>query len=79
MGHGKAIPESVQWIAVRLSTRLPVEDVCMYTDISKRSFERIMAHFRRTGDVLVPASRLKHRLHRALCDQDIEVSCQFLS
>ena len=80
MGSGKAIPESVQWIVIRLSTRLSVEEICMYADISKRSVERIMAYFRRTGDVLV-ASKSKGYLpsHRALCDQDIEVCCQFLS
>jgi hypothetical protein len=50
----------------------------MYADISKRSVERIMAHFRRTGNVLVPAPRPKHHLQRALCDKDIEVSGPFL-
>jgi hypothetical protein len=73
MVQGKAIPEPVQWIVVRLSALMPVEDVCMITDISKRSVERIMAQFRKTGDIMVPASRAKHHIHRALCDYDVEV------
>ena len=76
---GKAILECVQWIVVQLSTQLSTEEICMYIDVSKRSVERIMAHFRRSGDVLTPAPQSKHQLHQALCDQDIEVSSPFLS
>jgi len=79
MVQGKAIPEPVQWIVVRLSTLMPLEEVCMYTDVSKRSVERIMAHFRRTGSIMVPASKAKHQLHRALCDYDVEVRGHSLS
>jgi hypothetical protein len=46
MAPGKVIPETIQWIVVRLSTRLSIEEICMYVDISKRSVEKIMAHFR---------------------------------
>ena len=76
MGAGKPIPECVQWIVVRLSTCLSVEEICMYADISKSSVDRILAHFRRTGTVPVHASRSQHRFRKALCDKDVEVSCQ---
>ena len=74
MGQGKAILEVVQWIVVRLSATMPIEDVCMYSDISKRSVEKIMAHFRRTGDIIKPAERSKDNPGNALCDHDVEVS-----
>lgn len=79
MVQGKAIPELVQWIVVRLSTSMSMDDVCMYTDVSKRSVERIMAHFGQTGAVMVPASKVKHQLQRALCDYDVEVHGAFVS
>jgi CRP-like cAMP-binding protein len=53
---------------------MPIDDVCMFTDVSKRIVERIMAHFRCTGGIVVHGSKTKHHLHRALSDYDVEVS-----
>jgi hypothetical protein len=37
MVQGKAIPETTQWIIIRLTAALiPDEDVAMYTDVSVR-------------------------------------------
>src|ERR1700731_2148372 len=72
MGRGKAIPEAVQWIVIRLSTAMSEEDIAMYTDISTRSVRKILAYFKQTGDVDTP-KRGKNSLHRAMCDYDIQV------
>lgn len=73
MVAGKAIPESVQWIIIRLSTIMAVDDIATYTDVGTRSVKRILAHFRQTGDVDI-AKRAGLHLHRTLCDYDIQVS-----
>ena len=65
MVQGKATLEPVQWIIIRLAGMMPIEDVCMYTDLSKHTVKKILAHFWQTGGVEVPASRAKHHLHRA--------------
>ena len=51
MRKGKAISEDVQWIIIQLGTKMRPEEISMYTDVSIRSIERILAHFRRTHDV----------------------------
>jgi hypothetical protein len=76
MAVGKAIPETVHWIVIRLSTIMSVDDIAMYTDISVCSVKRILGHFRKTGDINVP-KRLRPQLHKSLCDYDIQVRFGF--
>ena len=78
MVWGKAIPEAVQWIIIRLSTTMKVDEISMYTDVGTRSVKRILAHFRKTGDVK-DAKRKRPQLHQVLCDYDIQVFFQTIS
>ena len=71
MAQGKAIPEDVQWIIIRLSAVMPVEDISSFTDVGLRRVKGILSHFRQTGGVKV-SSHSKPQLHRNLCDYDIE-------
>lgn len=72
MARGKAVSEAVQWIIIRLSAAMTVDEVAMYTDLSTRTIKKILASFRRTGDVNV-ANKARPQLHRSLCDYDIQV------
>jgi transposase len=73
MVQGKAVPESVQWIIVRLSPSMSAEEVAMYTDVGVRTVKKILSHFAQTGEV-ISRNPAKLHLHRALTDYDIEVS-----
>lgn len=77
MGQGKATPEAVQWIVVRLSSVMSEEDIAMYADISLHTVQRILSHFNRTHEVIVPKSSKCHT-QSALCDYDIEVWLYYL-
>jgi CRP-like cAMP-binding protein len=72
MGRGKSIPESTQWIIIRLASAMSIEDITMYTDVSPSSVRRILAHFRATEDV-IKLKRSKMQTTLALCDLDIQV------
>jgi hypothetical protein len=72
MAQGKAIPEVVQWIIIRLSTMFSAEEISMYTDVGTRKVSGIIAHFNRTGDIIL-SCRSKRQVHKTLCDYDIEV------
>ena len=72
MVRGQAIPEAVQWIVIRLSPIMTNGDIAMYTDLSIRSVERILAYFKQTGEVK-NSKRAGPHLHRALCDYDVQV------
>lgn len=73
MGRGKAISEEVQWIIVRLSTKMNPDDISMYTGVSIRSVERIIAYFKHNQDVLVRRQSIKER-KRKLGEAQLEVS-----
>jgi hypothetical protein len=77
MVQGQAVPEVVQWIIVRLSVTMPVEDIAMYTDVGQRTVKKIISHFRRTGDISTRKPK-PPTLHRTLCDFDIEVYCSLI-
>jgi hypothetical protein len=72
MVAGKPIPEEVHWIVIRLSISMEPKEISMYTDLGLCSVRKILAHFRKTGDVNVP-KRLRPQIHRSLCDYDIQV------
>lgn len=72
MARGKATPEVVHWIIIRLSTIMSTEEISMYTDVGVRKVHEIITHFRQTGDVKL-SRRSKPQLHQTLCDHDIEV------
>ena len=72
MARGKAVPEVVHWIIIRLSTIMSTEEISMYTDVGVRKVHEILTHFKQTGSIKL-SRRSKHQLHRTLCDYDIEV------
>jgi hypothetical protein len=72
MGQGKFVPESTQWIVIRLASTMSIEDTAMYSDISPSTIRRILAHFKETGDV-VKSKRSKTQVASTLCDLDIQV------
>ena len=73
MPQGQAIPESIQWIIIRLSTAMSIDEICGYTDISNRKVRDILAHFKKTGDVNIPKHQ-RPTIHISLQDEDIQVS-----
>ena len=74
MGRGKAIPELVHWIIIRLGTTMSEDDIAMYTDVSVRSVRRILTYFKHTGQVNVPEKQISGpQLHKTLCDFDVQV------
>jgi transposase len=75
MARGKAIPEAVQWIIIRLSTVMAADDVAMYTDVGVRSVNRVLRHFKQTGEIK-GAMKLRGRLHQTLCNYDVQVSLE---
>lgn len=79
MARGKATPEVVHWIVIRLSTIMSVEEISMYTDVGVRKVNDIIAYFKQTGGVKL-SRRSKQQLPKTLCDYDIQVhSIQSLS
>ena len=73
MGRGKAISEEVQWIIIRLSTKLNQDEISMYMGVSICSVERIIAYFKHNQDVLVWRSTIKERRGK-LGEAELEVS-----
>ena len=72
MPRGQAVSYAVQWIIVRLSAIMSVDEISGFVDLSSRKVRGILGHFKRTGDVNVP----KHEqptLHKSLQDEDIQV------
>jgi len=53
MAQGKAIPEVVHWIIIRLNIVMNAEEISMYTDVSPRKVKEILSYFKRTGEVNV--------------------------
>ena len=76
MPQGKATSEAVQWIVIRLSVKLTVLEIAMYTNIGERRVWDILAHFEKTGGVNVP-KREKVANSRSLHDEEIQVSDMF--
>ena len=72
MTQGQAVPESIQWIIIRLSATMPAHEISGYTDISDRKVRDILAHFKNTGSIIV-SKREKATLHKSLQDEDIQV------
>ena len=50
---GEPISEEIQWIIVRLSTAMSLEDVAMYTGVSQRKVNDVMSTFNKYGTVKV--------------------------
>ncbi|KAK2460232.1 hypothetical protein APHAL10511_007748 [Amanita phalloides] len=61
MGRSKAVSEDVQWIVVRLATKMKPDEISMYTGISVRSIERILAYFQSNRDVPAPKQSMHAR------------------
>ena len=72
MTQGQAVPESIQWIIIRLSATMPAHEISGYTDISDRKVRDILAHFKNTGSIIVSKCE-KATLHKSLQDEDIQV------
>ena len=72
MPQGKSVSKEIQWIIVCLDTTMSTDDIAMYTDLSERKVRDILAHFKQTGEVK-SSNRSRPKLHRTLCDYDIEV------
>jgi len=72
MGQGKFIPDSTQWIVICLASTMSIEDTAMYSDVLPSSIQRILAHFKETGDV-IKSKHSKTQVASTLCDLDIQV------
>jgi hypothetical protein len=72
MPRGQAVSESIQWIVVRLSAAMSIDEISGYTDLSDRKVRDILAHFNKSGDINVP-KRERPTLHKSLQDEDIQV------
>ena len=76
MPPGKAVPEAIQWIIIRLSAKMTSHEIAMYTDIGERKIRDILGHFKKTGDANVP-KRERPTLRRTLGDEEIQVILAF--
>jgi transposase len=76
MPQGKQVSDEIQWIVVRLNTAMSTDDIAAYTDLSERKVRDILVHFKQTGEVK-GSNHSRPKLHRTLCDYDIEVFSQF--
>jgi len=74
MPRGKAIPEMMHWTIVRLATgtTMTPEDISMYTDVGISTVKKILACFRRTGNVNI-SKPVKHQPCQLLSDQNAGV------
>ena len=72
MAKSKTTPEVVHWIVIWLSTAMNEEDIAKYTDVSVATVRRILAHFKKTGDIEGPKEP-RPTMYKSLSDYDIEV------
>jgi hypothetical protein len=72
MARGQAVPESMQWIIIRLSAVMATYEISGFTDISERKVRDILAHFNKTGGVTV-SQHEQATIHNALQDEHIQV------
>jgi len=71
MGHGRVIPPETQRIIIRLSHILTKDDISVYTGVSLRSVERILAYFQKHGTIREPKAR--ETKQRGLAKDDVEI------
>ena len=62
MTHGKPVPDELRKVTVQMAHIVSVNNICALTRSKKRTVQRILADFRRTGSAL--RSRSIHRLIR---------------
>lgn len=77
MGRGIPLPVEVHKIIVRLADLFPKEEVSVYTGVSLRSVERILAYYHRHGIVFDHSQKkpeCRQRRQRKLRARDINVS-----
>ena len=74
MPQGKPVSEEVQWIVVCLGTAMSTNDIAMYVDLSECKVKDVLAYFKWTGEVK-GSNHTRPKLHRTLCDYDIQVFC----
>ena len=74
---GKAIPEEIQWIIIRLSTTMSREDIAVYTNISLRKIDSILSTFNKYGIVKSNICKKPH-MYASLYDNDIQVYPNYL-
>lgn len=72
MPQGKPISEDIQWIIICLSTNLSPKDVSMCTNISECKVCTILAHHKKTGEVVIPKHE-KLTLYRKLQEENLQV------
>jgi hypothetical protein len=70
------VSSDLAWAIVRMSALLSIQDIEAYTAISKRQIRRIIATWRRIGDV-APRQRPFGR-HQQLTAEDLAVGYSFL-
>src|SRR5882757_8081263 len=68
----KPIVEDVQWIIVHLSTIMEPFTIAMYTGVSRRKVNQILATFQHTGSVEVHRNTRVYK-HCTICDEDVSV------
>jgi hypothetical protein len=73
MARGKATPEAVHWIIIRLSVVMAEDEIAMYVDLSVRTVRKILAYFKIYRDVNISTRLLpRPKVYKSLCDYDIE-------
>ena len=72
MPQGKPISEDIQWIIIRLGADLSPKDVSMYKNVSERKVHAILAHHKKTGEVITPKCE-NPTLYRKLQEEDLQV------
>ena len=77
MPQGKPISEDIQWIIICLSTNLSPKDVSMCTNVSECKVCTILAHHKKTGEVVIPKHE-KLTLCRKLQEENLQVFLLFL-
>ena len=74
MPRGTKISSEMQWVILRLSKFLKIDQIAMCVEVSERSIRRVISHFREHGTIEGGTSaQEEHKRNRHLRDVDVEV------
>jgi hypothetical protein len=78
MPRGMKISFVMQWVILRLSKFLKIDQIAMCVEVSERSIRQVISHFQEHGTIEGDTTVQEHKQNRHLRDVDIEVHALIL-
>ena len=74
MPQGRLVAEDLQWTIVRMAPFVKMEHISAWTDVSRSKILKILALFRRTGQVMTTTDHHRRGCNQHLISDDVAAS-----